>query len=272
MSMCCVMVSFHTGPALHAAIKAVLADPDITELILVDNGNSATVRAAVYELIENEPRVRLVQGHGNIGFGRACNYGAQLSAADHILFLNPDTQIERGAVSALAEAGERLTEPWIAGGLLINDQGAEQRGSRRGVLTVKTLFGGFNRHAEPLPDTAVPQATISGAFFMMSRAGFNQLGGFDPAYFLHVEDIDICRRARLAGGQVYSVPNARSVHIGGTSAASSIFVNWHKYKSFLRYFWTEKGWLAKPLTVFLAIPLAGYLFLRWARQGLARQS
>ncbi|NJR20644.1 MAG: glycosyltransferase family 2 protein, partial [Hyphomonadaceae bacterium] len=56
-----------------------------------------------------------------------------------------------------------------------------------------------NRTREPFPTTITPMPTISGALFACTRASFDRLGGFDPAYFLHVEDVDMCRRAANLG-------------------------------------------------------------------------
>ena len=85
-----VMVSYMTGPALMEAITAVLEDRDVHELIVVDNGNTESARARLSELTAKRTRVRFLQGHGNIGFARACNYGANLATGHYLLFLNPD--------------------------------------------------------------------------------------------------------------------------------------------------------------------------------------
>jgi len=91
-----IMVSYMTGPALMEAITAVLADRDIYELIVVDNGNTESARARLSELPAKRTRIRFLQGHGNIGFARACNYGAKLAAGHYLFFLNPDIKCAAG--------------------------------------------------------------------------------------------------------------------------------------------------------------------------------
>jgi len=261
-----IMVSYMTGPALMEAIHAVLRDDDISELILVDNGNTESARARLAAFLHSNERIRVLQGHGNIGFARGCNYGARLATGHYFLFLNPDAIINEGAARIMANCGARLNAPWITGGLLRDINGKEQRGARRGALTPLSAFLGFtglskiikaqsiHRENEPMPKEPISIETISGACLMMDRLSFEAIGGFDEAYFLHVEDIDICRRVSLAGGDVYFVPQARVMHYGSTSKVHRYKVEYEKLKGFVRYFWNYKsGGLHKMLTA-LAVP------------------
>lgn len=279
-----VMVSYMTGPALMEAITAVLEDRDVHELIVVDNGNSESARARLSEMTAKQTRVRFLQGHGNIGFARACNYGAKLASGHYLLFLNPDAVIAKGAARQLANAGDCLMEPWITGGLLRDEKGQEQRGSRRRALTPLSALVGFlpileiipglrsiHRETDPLPKHPVQIDTISGACLMTDRPSFEKMGGFDERYFLHVEDIEICRRARQMGGQVGFVPGATVMHYGSTSNVPRIWIEKEKLKGFLRYFWNYTPGLApKILTVlaapFMAIAIVGraYVLSVWA--------
>lgn len=257
-----VMVSYFTGPSLMESVPAVLADSDILELIIIDNGNTVSARERLWALAKNERRVRLVQGQGNVGFGRACNYGARLAKGDYILFLNPDAVIEKGTAMAMAECGDGLTQPWIAGGNLQTVNGVEQRGSRRSALTPMSAVVSFTPlhklpgfksvHLEhlPLPDGPVEMPIVSGACMMVDRESFDMLGGFDERYFLHVEDIDICRRAKLSGGDVFFVPDAKVMHYGSTSKARIVRVERNKLRGFVRYFWNYSSqWWAKLLLI-----------------------
>jgi GT2 family glycosyltransferase len=262
-----VMVSYMTGPALIEAITAVQNDPDIYELIIVDNGNSTADRAQLFQIAQRSRRVRLLQGHGNVGFARGCNYGAALATGDILFFLNPDANIEVGAARKLADAGAAVQTPWIAGGMLLNSNGQEQRGARRGDLNFGSALASFtplhrlpglhsiHRDDAPLPDGPVPMPTISGASIMTDRASFEQIGGFDGGYFLHVEDIAICRAVRQAGGTVIFVPGARAMHHGSTSDVTRLWVEWHKLKGFLRYFWTTGPGLGVKFATILCAPI-----------------
>jgi GT2 family glycosyltransferase len=70
----------------------------------------------------------------------------------------------------------------------------------------------------------------------VSRAGFDRLGGFDEGYFLHVEDLDLCRRAEAEGGSVIYTPLASALHHGASSDAPALAVERHKAAGLGRYF------------------------------------
>lgn len=270
-----VMVSYMTGPALMEAVRGIQRDPDIFELIIIDNGNPRIDRARIWEVASRTENVRLVQGHGNIGFAAACNYGAALADGDYLLFINPDAILESGAARQMARAGDLHTRPWITGGMLFNAAGREQRGGRRGVLSMRSAIASFtplhrlpgiasmHRENEPLPSGPALIPTVSGALMLMDRQSFNQLGGFDEAYFLHVEDIEICRRARDMGGDVIFVPGACAFHYGSTSEVTRWRVEMHKLRGLIRYFWTSgPGFGAKLGTILIAPLMAAALMAR----------
>lgn len=244
-----VMVSYRTGPALFGAIAACLAAPDVAELIVVNHDNPPEVVQRLDAIAATEPRVTLIHTGANLGFSKGCNIGARAATGAHLLFLNPDTVIPPGAAARMALIGEALPEPWVVGARILNTDGSEQRGGRRGELTLLSAMAGFiglarfipglsdiHRESEPVPSLAVPMPAVSGAGMMLSRAGFDALGGFDEGYFLHVEDLDLCKRARLAGGVVMFEPRAELIHHGSTSHAPLFKVEWLKAKGLHRYF------------------------------------
>ncbi|MEP6941023.1 MAG: glycosyltransferase family 2 protein, partial [Rudaea sp.] len=78
---------------------------------------------------------------------------------------------------------------------------------------------------------------ISGALILMSRDAFERVGGFDEGYFLHCEDLDLCRRVRDAGYRVVCASEIRVLHAkGGSSRQRPVFVAWHKHRGMWRWF------------------------------------
>jgi GT2 family glycosyltransferase len=205
-------------------------------------------------LEQEDERLTIIHSGGNIGFSKGCNLGARAATGNTLLFLNPDAIPDAGAVTQMTETLAKFQSPAIVGARLLDADGTLQRGSRRGELTLMAAIlnfmriveprsgtNRFNRHLDPLPDKAERVPTTSGAAMMMTRSGFDQLGGFDERYFLHVEDIDLCKRARLAGGDVVFEPRAVIRHIGSTSDVSSFIVERHKAAGLVRYFWIHGG-------------------------------
>lgn len=249
-----IMVTYRTGPSLFLAIDAVLSAHEVAELVLVNHDNPHDTLLRLEALARSQPKLRLIHSGGNLGFARGCNLGAQNARGDVLLFLNPDTVIAPGAAARMMATLGALPEPAIVGARLMDTTGREQRGARRGELTILSALTGFlglarilpfvrnvHRENEPLPEAENPSPVVSGAAMMLSRAGFEALGGFDEGYFLHVEDIDICRRARDAGGAVMFEPRACVLHFGSTSKASLFMVETWKARGLTRYFCTHSG-------------------------------
>ena len=97
--------------------------------------------------------------------------------------------------------------------------------------------------------------TISGACFALRRKDFESLGGFDEGYFLHVEDIDLCWRARQAGGEVLFQPKAEVVHLGHTSLEHPLKVEFHKGVGLSRYFIKRADTIQRYVIAVLLAPL-----------------
>ncbi len=242
-----VMVTYQTGASLRLAVESVLAQAALKELVVVDNGNPEETLSWLRSVAEANKKVTLLTGHGNIGFGAACNKGAAQLSGEFILLLNPDSILPEKALSDMQEALEKHPDFWAAGAHVLNADGTEQRGGRRRLLTPQTaiseslylyrLLGWerMNLHKEPLPDAPVEIEAISGAFVFIRREFYERLAGMDEGYFIHVEDMDFCRRIRDAGGKILFVPQVKLLHLKSTSKVSSLFVEWHKTKGFIRY-------------------------------------
>ncbi|MDX2234309.1 MAG: glycosyltransferase family 2 protein [Hyphomonadaceae bacterium] len=268
-----IVVTYHTGDSLELCLRSLFSEPWIDEVIIVDNGNPAPVSSSLRALQADRRDVTLVQGQGNVGFARACNLGAELASGRHLLFVNPDAVIQRGAAERMAEAGRRARSPWIVGGRLVDKRGREQRGARRELLTpwtaivgmlglgslevVSPVFRDVHRERDPKPDAVVPMPVVSGALMMMPRADFIAVGGFDEGYFLHVEDIDLCRRVGEAGGAVLFEPGAEALHFGATSHASWVKVEAHKARGMVRYFEKFAASPAERVFIKLLAPVIG---------------
>ncbi|MFZ4122905.1 MAG: glycosyltransferase, partial [Caulobacterales bacterium] len=248
-----VVVTFHTGPVLWQCLDALLACPDLAEIVIVDNGNPEADAHRLDAFARGNSQVRLVQGQGNVGFARGCNLGAATACGRALLFLNPDCVIALGAGRALLSAlQQRKRAPLVLGGRILNVDGSEQRGGRRDTMTLwravvsfsglsrlggqLALLRDLHRERDPVPERPISVGAVSGAMLCLLREDFERLGGFDEGYFLHVEDLDICRRAHEAGGDVWFVPDATARHARSTSDVTTVFVEQHKARGFNRYF------------------------------------
>jgi GT2 family glycosyltransferase len=247
-----VIVSYRTGPTLWPSLERVLAEDAVGGVVLVDNGNDDATLAALRARAAAAPKLRVLSGHGNIGFAAGCNLGARATTRRFLLLLNPDCVIEPGSIGALLGAVGAQERPWLATVRLLDDGGAEQRGARRNpgtpgqclaealrldrLLPARWAPERLNLNERPLPASLAAVPAISGAFMLMARETYETLGGMDEGFFLHVEDLDFCLRHARRGGVAYFMPGLSATHAKGTSGASVWFVERHKARGFRRHF------------------------------------
>jgi len=254
-SVTTVIISYHTGPILFESIASVLRQKSVSQVLLIDNGNPPQVVSELEAKFGGDSRFRLLSGHGNIGFAKACNLGAAYAEGEFLLFLNPDCIIPGLALKGLIQIGMKTKGKWLLAPHLVNLDGSHQKGGRREILTpwiafVEGLklykvfprhpyFKRFDLHETPLPEKIKAIPVTSGACMFIKRSIYTSFGGMDESYFLHVEDVDFCMRFRKFGGKIYFCPQVTFVHALGTSDAGRIFIEWHKLNGFRRYFKTH---------------------------------
>jgi len=268
-SVSVVMVVYMTGEALEESVACVLADTDVDEFVIVDNGSTGAESARLRE-VARDRRVKLISGHGNVGFARGANLGARSATGEILVFLNPDAFLQPGCIAELVREIEGRPVPCIVGGRVLNADRTEQRGARRGDITPFSALMSLSRLAQRVPawrryevhwegdaapDQITPVPTISGACFCMRREDFDAVRGFDEKYFLHVEDVDLCWRVREQGGLVLFHPRAEVIHLGHTSQTSPLKVEFHKGVGLARYFQKRARSLSERALALLLAPV-----------------
>ena len=148
----------------------------------------------------------------NVGFGGGCNRGAREVDADVLVFVNPDTVVQPGAIAALGRALEAPDIGVVQARLRLLRE-PDLLNSSGNVVHVSGLAwpGGYRDPADTL---ASPQdiAYASGAALAIRREVFSELGGFTEELFLYQEDLELCWRAHLHGLRVLVLPDADVLH------------------------------------------------------------
>ena len=265
-----IIVTYFTGEDIFTCLDHALSDPLTCEIILIDNGSNDHDVRRFKALEAKYPQLIYVSGHGNIGFGKAVNLGATYARFDYIAILNPDAFLQKDTLSHLIDAHPLGQSPCIVGARIMNTDGTEQRGGRRGEISPVTTLVSLLRlkrflpilsryemhlHDQPLPDAPVAMPTISGACFLMLRQDFAKMNGFDPAFFLHVEDVELCWRARKMGGSVIFQPKAEVIHVGHTSLVDPVFVEKHKGRGLIYFFNKRSDTLWRKIYLLFLTPL-----------------
>jgi GT2 family glycosyltransferase len=273
-----IIVAYHSGPILAEAIARALAAPTVTELIVVDNSAGADPALAPLRG-SSDPRLRLLDPGRNLGFGAACNLGADASRGDWLLFLNPDVLLPDGLITALLQRAAARPRLGALGVALADPQGRVDPASARRDPTPARALATLLRldrlglaegvSWRGLPSVPTPVEAISGALMLLPRKAFAAVGGFDTGYFLHAEDLDLCRRLRAAGFEVVVDLGLCATHLKGTSSRRQPLkvLDW-KHQSLRRYFLTHDAPRMAPWQR-RAVLLAESLRYRLLR-GLAR--
>ncbi|UUX48311.1 glycosyltransferase family 2 protein [Nisaea acidiphila] len=269
-----VIVSYRTGPCLMECIRSVLGEMSAREIVVVDNGNPAEMVSALRALAETEERLTLLTGHGNVGFGRACNMGAARTTSPFLLLLNPDSVLKPGSLDGAMDRLASRQDISLYTVRIEDPDGSEQRGCRRNLMTPWTClvevsglhrlgFKRINLHGTPPPEDLEEVECISGSFLLFRREVFEAIGGMDEDYFLHMEDVDVCFRVRAAGGSIWFDPTLSASHVQGTSEATSLFIEEQKTRGGVLYFSKHFGGWPNPLVLLVNIALwTRFLLLR----------
>ncbi len=247
-----VVVAADSGPLLRTCVESVLANDAALELVLVDNASRDGIAAAIEAERAGDARLRVLHNADNIGFGPACNRGAALARGDLLVFLNPDCRVDGDFVARLRHTLARVPDVGVLGAHVTDREGRAARGNRRRDPTLRRAFAtlsglsrleasrprwqGVEMPAGPNSGVETVEA-VSGACMVLPRAAFDAVGGFDEGYFLHAEDLDLCRRVRGACWRVAIDHDIRVVHEQGSSSrARPLFVARHKHRGMWRYF------------------------------------
>lgn len=238
-----IVVSADSGPSLRDCARRALDSAVPLELILIDNGSTDGMPQSIERDHADEPRLKVIYNHANLGFGPAVNRAAAAAKGEHLLVLNPDCLLEPDTLTRMLDILDEYPEAGIVGAVVCAADGTPDPASyRRDPLlrpALATLFGtrgGMNIDGD-IPARVVSAEAVSGALMLLPRKVFEQLGGFDEAYFLHCEDLDLCRRARDAGHAVLLAGDVRVLHgKGGSSRHRPVFVSRHKHRGMWRWF------------------------------------
>jgi hypothetical protein len=226
-----IIVSFNTRDllrdCLHTLMHEIATLPH--EIIVVDNASrdgSAAMVATEF------PLVRLVRSDQNLGFAAANNRGFALARGRYVILLNSDAFPREGAIRRSVEHMDQHPQAGLGGGRLIGRDDSAQPSGRMfpSILNeLLTLSGLAARHPESRlmgrgdrtwADPTLPAQVdwLPGAYIIIRRDLLERLGYFDERFFFYYEEVDLCRRIKGAGYQVWYWPDVVVVHLGGESA------------------------------------------------------
>ncbi len=300
-----VIVNWNTGKLLKWCLAALNALPErslISEIAVIDNA-SGDDSVAQAEQLQLEIPLHITKSDTNRGFAQASNIGIRhlvetyakpgsspASAGSlpgnqqHILLLNPDTEMKPGSLQAIVSALEKNPKAGIVGPKLLNTDGSLQPSVRR-LPSFKILAMMFLKLHRLFPTNETWQTymmsdftydkdeqvgQVMGAVFLIRHEVLSKIGLLDERFWIWFEEVDYCKRVQDAGWQVYFTPAGEVIHHGGASFTQ--LVGFSRSLPFLisslHYSHKHLGFLATivlvllfPLALLLTIP-ASFLHAR----------
>lgn len=276
-----VVVNYNTASDLRACLASAREKLGDVEVVVVDNGSSD----GSPEMVREEfPWVRLVENPGNPGYASACNRGIAATREPYVFILNSDVEFQADGLEELLDFLDAHPEVGALGPMVLNSDGTVQMSCRRFPSMLENAVHGLA--GDIWPDNPLTRSYqmkdlernepcevdwVSGAAMLLRREAAERVGGFDEAYFMYVEDVDICWRLREAGYRVFFHPGFRLVHhIGKTSSQQSTRMLYHHHRSMFVFFRKRyRGWrrwlLLPPVMAGLAARFALSLAIQRAR-------
>lgn len=229
-----IILSYNTQELLDTCLHGLQQQKTTMpfEIIVVDNASTDGSVALVEKKYKN---VLLIKNNKNVGFAKGVNQGAQKAKGDTLFFLNSDTVPTK---FALNDAVTLLQNQHIGivGGALLETSGIPQQsyGSSYTIgHVVKMLFGGGEKVQLQLRQQEV--GWVSGGCMLIQKDFFQKLNGFDEAFFMYVEDVELCYRVIQQGKKVLYFPKLAFVHKGHGSS-NRTFAIVQIYKGLLYFF------------------------------------
>jgi len=194
------------------------------EVLVIDNHSEDESGRMIKE---HFPQVKLIENKKNRGFSAGCNQGIRESRGRYVLLLNPDTEFTPGGVTAMVKFMEDHPRVGVCGPRMTDPRGKVHPSCRSfpSYLTAISSSQSILTRLFPrnplsrrylLKDKNTGQKRevdwVSGSCLLTKREVFERVGLLDESFFMYVEDVDFCYRARKRGFSVYYFPEVRVIH------------------------------------------------------------
>jgi len=215
MSFSIVIVAYHSLLPIIGLYKTI---PKSVSIIIVDN--SADLELESWCL--DQSNIIYLQTEKNVGFGKACNFGAKHADADWIFFLNPDTLLPNNIEEIFNSVIANSPKATVFAPLLFNERNKIHYKKRSSITKPSSNPSKITSYfSTPI---------ISGAAFFIKKDFFNQLNGFDENIFMYFEDDDLFWRAFQKNKNIFLINDFLVFHAEGGSSPSAADLN--AFKSF----------------------------------------
>lgn len=271
-----VIVNWNSGNLLKNCVDAIIDsdnEPGVNALIIVDNFSNDN---SLEQVIPHE-KMRIIRNTSNLGFAAACNQGFRCCTAPYVLLLNPDTRILPGTLQKSYEFIELQKDVSVMGCQLLNENHQVAVSCSRFPTPFRFLNDATGL-SFLLPKIFTPALImmdwdhlgsryvdqVMGAFMLIRKETFEDIGYFDEQFFVYFEELDFSRRLFLSGGKTFFNAEIQTYHVGkGTTASVTDFRLYLSLSSRMKYarkHFKTSGWLITWLATFMIEPISRTVF------------
>jgi GT2 family glycosyltransferase len=223
-----LVVNYNTASLLQPMFNALRQahNAERTRYLVVDNASADNSLECLASIC---PEAVQLANDNNVGFGRANNQLIEHLQGKYALLLNTDAFVATDTLDKTLEYMEAHPDCGVLGVRLVGREGDLQPSCRYfpTPLNVFIAHAGLARFfpwVKKVDDMTWDHASVRecdwvpGCYYLIRREVIDQVGLFDPRYFLYFEEVDHCKRVKQAGWKVVYYPDTTVVHIGGESA------------------------------------------------------
>lgn len=263
-----ILVSYNTIEMTKKSLRHLFSSQHKLSLTTIVIDNASSDHSA--DILKHEySDITLIENKKNIGFGRANNQAIPNINSRYILLLNTDAFVETDTIEKTVQYMDENPECGILGVKLLGRDGVLQPSCRYfptpwNIFLNRTGFKRIFKHSKLIDDMQWDHASVRncdwvpGCYLLVRKEVIEQVGLFDPRYFLYYEELDFCLAAKKAGWYVTYFPETTVIHIGGESAksegkitSSGRQIESMQIESELLYFRKNYGLFTVVLNVFL---------------------
>ena len=201
------------------SVEAALKGID-SEIIVVDNNSTDD---SCQMIRQKFPEIKLIENKTNFGFSKGNNIGVKQATGEFICILNPDTVVAEDTFSKVLEFAVKQQNLGAIGCKLVDGRGNFLPESKRNVPIVKVALQKILGRTKQYynndlgSDESGKIDILVGAFMLIKREVYDEIGGFDEDYFMYGEDVDLSYRILKSGLENFYVGTTCIIHYKGES-------------------------------------------------------
>lgn len=241
-----IVPAYDGGELLQQCLASVATSEFRADvIIIVDNASSD---GSIERATQRYPDLHVIRNPRNRGFGAACNQGIDAAWArdcEFVFLLNQDARVEPATLGRLVETMREHPHAAVVGAKTLSPVHAADgspillyNGAWRRILPLWQRIPGIGRSSRNTAETPRQVDYVWGHGMLLRSAAVREIGSFDPGFFMYYEDLDLCRRLRQAGWEVWCEGRAVMWHAidDGPRATESAGWRWQRKAESARYF------------------------------------